>query len=385
MIATFYGALAGVYLLCGRWDLFRMSEGAGKPAFYSEVRFWVVLLLGTAFLANANRPPEGNGWRVHAPLVAFLSYVLLSAAWSPDHDLALAKGYDVVLLGVASLGFASVLSHDEAGRALESFWATIVAFAGGLALMAAANMVTTGATGERLAVLGGGPNVFVRIVGYLALGSLFLWKKHGMPLVFIPSIAIAVMMATLSGSRGGLLALACSIVCFVALEARRAGRYLAGLAVASAALALVATTTPIGRAAMETYQQRVVSLLWEEHYTAGRGELFRSAYEFGLASPMFGNGLAAFPARGKGVYPHNLFLEMFAETGIVGLCLLGLALGSAVAHAMRRRRWPDSATVGGLVLILVASQFSGDLYDSRGVFLFLVAAVAPGGGDARSA
>jgi O-antigen ligase len=140
----------------------------------------------------------------------------------------------------------------------------------------------------------------------------------------------------------------------------------------------VANYTAPGRAALESYDQRVRILLLTDRYTAGRTELYRSAWELGMTAPVAGRGLAAFPARGLGVYPHNLFLEVFSEAGVIGLALLVVTLAAGAAAAVMRLRALDGATVAGFVLLLVSSQFSGDLYDSRGVFALLVmAAMAP--------
>ncbi len=371
------GALAALYLLTGRWTLSRLGEEATSPRFYSEIRFWVVLLLAAAsLLTSAPRLSSARrrGGFAVLLLVGLFYYLLAAAAWAPDADLASAKAYEVTLVALATLGLARALASRESEHVLGWMWAGILATAGVLAAVALARLVALGATGERLAVLGGGPNTFARIMGYLAMAALFFWSRRGHSWAFMPVVSVALVLVLLSGSRGGLVALAAAIAVFVALEARRAGRLLAGAAVAAAVFALAASHTQIGRAAVETYEQRVAQLLLQEQYTAGRTELYRSAYELAMREPLFGDGLAAFPARALGVYPHNLFLEAFCEAGLVGLVLLALALSAGTVSAFRGGRAPEGAALAAFVLVLVASQFSGDLYDSRGVFAFLVAA-----------
>jgi O-antigen ligase len=371
------GALAALYLLTGRWTLSRLSEEAATPRFHDEIRFWVVLLLvAAALLTSAPRltSPGRRGGIAVLLLAALFYYLLASATWAPDAELAAAKAYEVALVALATLGLARALASRESEHVLRSMWAAILVTAGALAAVAVARVVALGATGERLAVLGGGPNTFARIMGYLAVAALFFWTRRGRSWAFMPIVSVALVLVLLSGSRGGLVALVAAVGVFVALEVRRAGRLLAGALVAAAVFALAASYTQIGRAAVETYEQRVAQLLLQEQYTAGRTELYRSAYELGMREPLFGDGLAAFPARALGVYPHNLFLEAFCEAGIVGLGLLALALAAGTASALRGGRAPEGAALAAFVLVLVASQFSGDLYDSRGVFAFLVAA-----------
>jgi O-antigen ligase len=107
-------------------------------------------------------------------------------------------------------------------------------------------------------------------------------------------------------------------------------------------------------------------------YLSGRGSLYASALELGRDYPVGGAGLAAFPALGLGVYPHNLFLETFCEGGGMGLVLLLLLLLTFGASVWRRRRALEGTCLAAVVLVLVGSQVSGDLYDSRGLFLLMV-------------
>ncbi len=377
LAAAACGTLAALYLLTGRWTFSRLGGEPTAPQFYTEIRFWVVLLLaGASLLTNA--PPLTSARRrgrvALLLLLGLFYYLLASAAWAPDAELASAKAYEVTLVAVATFALARALASGESENVLRWMWSGILAMAGVLAAVALVTLVALGATGERLAVLGGGPNTFARIMGYLAVAALFFWKRRGLSWAFMPFVSVALVLVLLSGSRGGLMALAAAIATFVAVEARRAARLLSGSLVAGAVFVLAASYTSIGRTAVETYEHRIAELLLQEQYTAGRSELYRSAYALGMREPVLGDGLAAFPARALGVYPHNLFLEAFCEAGLVGLVLLTLALSAGLGSALRGGRALEGAALAAFVLMLVASQFSGDLYDSRGVFAFLVAA-----------
>jgi O-antigen ligase len=371
------GGLTALYLLSGRWAVSRLSGDLASPPVYLEVRVWVVgLLAATALLANV-RPRPGPERLVVALVVLFLGWAALTVLWAPDAELAGYKAYELLLVAVATVSLARVFSSDAGPRALAWTWAAILVVAGLLAALALPGVVSSGAAGGRLAVLAGGPNVFARIMGFLAVAALFFWRRHGHAWLFMPVVALAALLVVLSGSRGGLLSMGAAVVVFLAIELRDLRRTVPALLVAAAAFLGVVTSTRVGQAALETYDQRVKLLLLRDRYSAGRTELYRSAWRLGKTAPVLGRGLAAFPAKGLGVYPHNLFLETFCETGLVGLWLLGSAL-AAGAFFVARRRGGDGATVAGLVLILAATQFSGDLYDSRGVFVLLVAAsVAP--------
>jgi O-Antigen ligase len=380
-----HGGLTALYLLSGRWDLSRLSDVSADdtpatiPPFHTEIRFWVVLLLAASSLLLSVGTSTERRTRVRLvilPLVVFLAYLVLTVAWAPGTTLGLHKAYELVLVGVASVSIGRILSGGNSGHAIRWMWGTVLLTSGVLAAVAVKTLVASHGIGDRLAVLGGGPNVFARIMGYLALAALYFWRRHGLEWVFMPVVAVSLVLVLLSGSRGGLIALVAALATFIVLDVRVLGRLVVGVLIVGGVFLLVAMYTDIGRAAIDAYDMRIQALLLHEQYTAGRTDLYRSAYQFGLAAPVLGQGLAAFPARGLGVYPHNLFLEVFAEGGVIGLSLLCLTLAAGTIAMFRRRARSDGATVGGFVLMLVASQFSGDLYDSRAVFAFLVAASA---------
>lgn len=66
----------------------------------------------------------------------------------------------------------------------------------------------------------------------------------------------------------------------------------------------------------------------------GRGPWLLRGVELFLQNPIFGVGYGRYDILGTyGTYPHNMFVEILAETGIVGLVvLLGLALNSALKN-----------------------------------------------------
>ncbi|WP_242353772.1 MULTISPECIES: O-antigen ligase [Anaeromyxobacter] len=375
LAAAACGVLTAVYLLVGRWTLSRLGDAATEHPFYTEVRFWVVLLLVCVSLMAKAQPSagaRGRGGLTVPALFVFFTYWVATAAWAPDPVLAAVKLYEVVLVAAATFGLARALWSDDSGRVLRWMWAGVLAVAGLLATVALVRLVTSGAVGERLSVMGGGPNSFARLMGYLALAALFFWRRHGRSWLFMPIAAISLVLVMLSGSRGGLIALVLGVGVFLVSELRNARRLVPGFVLAAVVFAITATYSPIGAAALETYERRVNQLLLQEQYTSGRTRLYRSAYQLALKEPVFGDGLAAFSGRRLGVYPHNLFLEAFCEAGILGVALLSLTFGAGAVASLRGERRPDGSALAGFAFMLVAAQFSGDLFDSRALFAFLL-------------
>jgi O-antigen ligase len=122
-----------------------------------------------------------------------------------------------------------------------------------------------------------------------------------------------------------------------------------------------------------------------------RVDEFAVAGDIIAEDPFLGVGLGGYGAAGYGtdedVYPHNLFLEAFAEAGIVGVLLFGSSMAILWWLAFNTRR------VGAMVyfLLFVFLMFSysksggfvgaRDLYMCMGVFLAYLN--SPGLDDAR--
>lgn len=80
-------------------------------------------------------------------------------------------------------------------------------------------------------------------------------------------------------------------------------------------------------------------------------------------------------------YPHNIFLEVLLEQGIVGLALLGLMVVIAVRHLIKAREQGvisehSSVWIASMIVIFFSAQVSGDLNDNRILLMFLSIALA---------
>ncbi len=84
-----------------------------------------------------------------------------------------------------------------------------------------------------------------------------------------------------------------------------------------------------------------------------RGSIYKLALAEFLRAPVFGMGQGEFQEKYK-VYPHNMFLEMLCETGIVGTLPLVLLLVVAVAGILRAARRSRGAAE---ILLLLGAYF----------------------------
>jgi O-antigen ligase len=363
-----------LFLVVGRWNFGRLT-GADDPSFVLEPRVWLVAVVAAIAFAPIVVPAADltlRGRRVAVALLAFLGYHVVSSAWAPDFGMAATKGFELVLVAVV-LGATIRLSSVLPPRALaDGLWnALVVVFS----IFAVFALLGSGDENSRLAVLGGGPNVFGRNMALLALFCTNALLRGRIRPIPVAGLAVAGMLVLLSGSRGAMLACATGTLVLLWVHRVRPSRLVWLAIIAIAAVAIVATFTDFGQAAMTMFRERVVRLTLEEEHDSGRSTLYDQAIALGMSAPIYGDGLAGFPARGLFVYPHNMVLEAFAEGGIVGVALLATALSFPLFAIVRRRTGRHALELAAFAALLASAQFSGDFYDSRGVLLFGLVAV----------
>ena len=358
-----------LFLLSGRWSLARM--GMGETSALLEPRAWIVV--GLAALAFS--PALSRTLAADAPLrsnlgslVAFLGYVMASALWAPTSDLPWTKAYEMFLILVAVVSVARIARWTGPSLLINRFWD---ALAGSLGAMAVLGILSwAGGDGERLAVLGGGPNVFGRNMAVLLMLSLsaILAGRRRRPL-WIVAAALGAVLALLSGSRGAIVGMMGAGAALVYAKRMPIGRFVK-IAIGLALFGwLVVVFTDAGQSALHTFEERFLKLTLEERHDAGRMPIYEHAWAMGMDAPLVGQGLAAFAVSGFHVYPHNIGLEAFCEGGLVGVALLLAILVPAGRRVFEANADLYARDYAVFVVFLTSSVFTGDFYDSRGVLL----------------
>jgi len=213
------------------------------------------------------------------------------------------------------------------------------------------------------------PILLGRAAGLAVLAGIVVWRDAlGSRIWFIVFFAAAVTVMFLTGSRGPILGLVAMlpIILTTISTIRERAAMVAGVGAALVAGFLVIVTMDpasrlaLGHVAHATTQLRAV--LWSE------------ALADWLEAPWFGHGFGSFARlfswSDLSVYPHNLFLELLAETGAVGAMLVLVAFVLPFTWWRRMSR----GTRGLLALwvfTLLQAQFSGDLAANAEVFLLL--------------
>ena len=382
MTGFFSGALVALFQLAGRSRGARFgSVGQAVEAIELRLVALIVLTLWLAWLVAVRGPyasPVGAAvrpWR--NMIVVFVLYMVGTSVWAPDFDLAMAKSNDLMFVVWSCLLTVAALRLCGPSSVIEGFWTALFVIGAGLAAVATVVVILGDSSGQRLSVLGGGPNVFGRNMGLVTLSALhFIFGPKSW--LRVPALGLAPVSALFvlqSGSRGAMLSLFVGLIVFLSLH--RADRRILLSVLFLAIISVLVVTTRFGDLAAAMFRERFIVLLLIEGYFTHRDTLLLDGFRAGLEHPVGGLGLAGFvQLDSPGTYPHNIFVEAFAEGGTAGLLLLFVPFFWYVHRWWRGLGLGDSLTVAGLSLLLMSSSISGDLFDARGVFLLLIMAVA---------
>ncbi len=369
MTGHFLGFLLAFYFLAGRWSINRLADAADPGSIIGEPRVWIVTLLIPVALLLRPRATraglQGQVTSVDIAICGFLVYMMLAAFWASNTESAVDKAYELALMLAVALVIAisrPALLDDEIQN---GFWWTIVS-----AAVVMAGLALFYSTGGRIHAPGGGPNTLGRNAGLMALGSIFLAEKGGpgAKVACAATLLVAILLILMCGSRGALLSSSVGALTLLALARASITRKMAigcGIAVLGAVLMC---STRIGHDAQQMFHDRILHQTFENRYLASRDDLWLDAVDWIVERPWFGWGLNGYFSNSL-TYPHNIFLEVTTEGGVVGLLLL-LHLGYACWSKFRRHHSHlSNPTLAALALTFIAAQSSGDLFDSRGVFL----------------
>jgi O-antigen ligase len=355
-----------VWLMCGRWSPID-SDLSDHWAVFTQFRFWCVL--ATAFLwalcLYALRPVKASLAQraIFRLSIGTLFAMGISALWSPNPDVFSSKFVEVVLV-ICMVWMLEAVRRRLGGNVLnKQIWNWIVFVGTLLALIT----VSSGLSPSRVNALGGGPNVFSRLMGLLATTTLE--RSLGGGVWYIGLFLLATFLVLASGSRGGLLGFLASVMVLLWAKRLRLRWLMAIIVVAWIVASLVISKTNFGASMADTVLNRIVVLTLEDRHTAGREVYYESAIELLVENPVAGVGIGGYSHRSGLSYPHNICLELLSEGGLIAFFPFCLYIALILTLAWRRRHTLNTETLASFVLLLTACQFSGDFYDSRGLFV----------------
>lgn len=362
-----------VALYAGRFTFDRLGPGFPSlearlvPAYVAVIGYLIWIKVA---YRRTSRPRLGayGGF-----LASFLAWMMTSALWS-----APGARTGRIVVDLAVLLVIVFLSLDIAGRIdpelRTSIWTWLIV----LALLAFVSALLAGPDLQgRYAAAGGGPNVFVRhmALGALAAVHLAAVRDRVHYLWMLPLFGVG---ALLSGSRGGLVAIAVMAVVGAVPLLRRVGGHLRRRLLATLLSGGLIAVFIVGDRTVTFLRERYLQQTLVERYDSSRSTINSLASDLIARNPLLGAGLDGFHAQHpEWEHAHNLWLIARTEAGVIAVLLLTLTVASAMWVLWRNRPLSLEAVSFALAggYILIAAMFSGDLYDSRFAWLFLGLAV----------
>jgi O-antigen ligase len=311
---------------------------------------WVAMLLGAR--RTITREAFTQNRTIIACVLAFTIWTILTLAWAPDPGAAERAVKELVYAGLGlTLVLGTILERRHVrwlmmafvfGAALSVLWG---AAKGGLSVKAGGGEVANGE--GRFQGGAGDPNYLAAVLvpAIMLAGGLAVWRS--VPRRTLLALATAVIAVGLAAtqSRGGLIgAGVCACVALVIWRGRR------GLILALIGLAALATVS------FFVANPAAWARIQEANQGSGRVDIWKVAWRVVHDHPLNGVGIAQFPQVSphytlqpgalrfvgliveKHIVVHNLYLQLWVETGIVGLLLFLGVIWASLAGAVRAAR-----------------------------------------------
>jgi len=410
LIAALVGALAGVEpklaitaAIGSAFVLIVFVDLAAGLAFFGFFSFLELLALGSALSVGKlggvllllgwlayvlSNPDAKNDFLstypgISAVLAAFLTWIALSSTWAESSGEVKSTLWRYALNAVLLLiVFSAIRTRKQLLWVLGGFLAGATA-AGLYGLFVAQAVVPLGAEG-RLTGTNLDPNELaaVLVAGMaMSVGIAANVKDPVLRMASIGAGGFCFLAAMLTGSRGGLVAIACMLVTAVVFGGRWRGR-LTLLAVAVALVGGVYATT----FAPSTVRERFTQTAGASPETEGRITLWRVAQRMVEAHPLEGVGAGNFQISSKhyvlepGSLPrsdevfegnkvtHNTYLQTAAELGLVGLALFltliffSLWCMARAARLYRRARDAPAEALARSLLVAMVGLLAADFF-----------------------
>lgn len=325
---------------------------------------------------------DGSLQRPSLVLALLVSLLLAACAWgSVNFTYAASKAR-----GFAFVVVPCLLLLTQAGprclRRVLLLWALLGT---GMMLLGVGSVVA-GRNPARLAVLGGGANVYARMVASALLAGIGLGVLGGVRGARAWRLALGIGFACallFAGSKAVILAFAAGLIAYFVMQRQRRAAATAAVAVALFGMAPAVTHrwvqhAPKNRGEVRMFRQPDTedpqgSYGTRLRYYAESLALLRTRGLAGVGTGDWGPALGISTGR---LYPHNWLVELATELGLLGAAAGVAALGLAFVHARRARAASDprlaAALAGWAVFWWVNAALSGDLVDNRHVWTALL-------------
>ena len=249
---------------------------------------------------------------------------------------------------------------------------------------------------NRISIPGANP---IQVSRYLAIGAammiaLLIRNKPSQSLHFVAILFVILLSIILSGSRGPLISIIIGSIVYAILYERKHSSRIFGygiLAIGTIITLLLLLPESLTQRFFDISQGTVI----KTQQGVQRISTIATRYEFwsisiqawfsSITSFFIGLGAGGFSSlfiwRDWHWYPHNLFFEIIAELGLIGLIigvLFVIKSYQIINKGIQRGSFTDHSAlwVAGTVVMFIAAQFSGDINDNRILWMFIGISIA---------
>ena len=249
---------------------------------------------------------------------------------------------------------------------------------------------------NRISIPGANP---IQVSRYLAIGAammiaLLIRNKPSQSLHYFAILFVILLSIILSGSRGPLVSIIIGSIVYAILYERKHSSRIFGygiLAIGTIITLLLLLPESLTQRFFDISQGSVIMTqqgVRRISTIATRFEFWSmslQAWFSSITSFFIGLGAGGFSSlfiwRDWHWYPHNLFFEIIAELGLIGLVIGVLFIIKSyqiINKGIQRGSFTDHSAlwVAGTVVMFIAAQFSGDINDNRILWMFIGISIA---------
>ena len=249
---------------------------------------------------------------------------------------------------------------------------------------------------NRISIPGANP---IQVSRFLAIGAammiaLLIRNKPSQSLHYFAILFVILLSIILSGSRGPLVSIIIGSIVYAILYERKHSSRIFGygiLAIGTIITLLLLLPESLTQRFFDISQGSVIMTqqgVRRISTIATRFEFWSmslQAWFSSITSFFIGLGAGSFSSlfiwRDWRWYPHNLFFEIIAELGLIGLVIGILFIIKSyqiINKGIQRGSFTDHSAlwVAGTVVMFIAAQFSGDINDNRILWMFIGISIA---------
>lgn len=204
---------------------------------------------------------------------------------------------------------------------------------------------------------------------------LMLTNKNSARLGYCVLIVAAIFSLLISGARGAVLALFIATGSVIALSVKVSSipKILISLLIGVAVIVVVGSTIDINALFPDSFASRTFNYISDGSIDLdNRGDVFTLAIEYIERSPVFGYGIGS-AYYYLGIYPHNLFLELMFDGGIIYTVFITILLLYRIYYWIKcfRIHKEIRGTFAVIIVNIANSMLSGSYYVTPWYYLII--------------